>query len=124
MKITCIECGKTLPEADFWEVRVDSKGQYKRHNRCKECCLKNIDTYDFETIVPLLKELNFPYIKEELGHLRFFSDLPPSNRMVVSRYLSKMKLMSFRNYVFEDSDMLNETNEERKRVMEERYGKI
>ena len=123
MKITCIECGQNLPEIDFWEVRI-GRNEHKRHNRCKECCLKTIHYYDFETIVPLLKELNFPYIKEELERLCFYFDAPPANRMLISRYLSKMKLMSFRDFTFEDSDMLNEINEKRKKDMEERYGKI
>ena len=106
----------------FWDVRIGPKGQYRKHNKCKECCLKNINTYDFDTIIPLLKELNFPYIKKEFAQLRFFSDIPPSKRMVISRYLSKMKLASFRDYTFEDSDLLNKINEEQEKEAMRRRG--
>ena len=124
MKIICIECGQTLPETDFWEVRT-SPNEHKRHNRCKECCLKTIDIYDYKSIIPLLQELNFPYIKEQLitTYQRCW-DKDPSCRRTISQYLSKMKLMSFRDFTFEDSEHLNWLDEERIRIAEERYGKI
>ena len=124
MKLTCIECGQTLPETDFWEVRI-GRNEHKKFDKCKQCCLKSINIYDYKSIIPLLEELNFPYIQEELSVIyQRCWDKDPSCRTIISRYLSKMKLMSFRGYTFEDSDMLNEINELRKKDMEERYGKI
>ena len=124
MNIICIECGQTLPEIDFWEVRI-SRNEHKRFNKCKQCCLKSINIYDYKAIIPLLEELNFPYIQEQLSTIyQRWWDKDPSCQRVISQYLSKMKLASFRDYTFEDSDMLNEIDEQRKKDMEERYGKI
>lgn len=124
MKITCRECGQDLPEIEFWEVRT-GPNEHKRFDKCKKCCLKFINIYDYKSIIPLLEELNFPYIQEQLSATyQFCWDKDPSCQTAIGRYLSKMKLASFRSYTFEDSDMLNEINEQRKRDMEKRYGKI
>ena len=124
MKITCRECGQDLPETEFWEVRI-GRNEHKRFDKCKQCCLKSIDIYDYKSIIPLLEELNFPYIQEQLSTVYQRNwDKDPSCRTVIGRYLSKMKLASFRSYTFEDSDMLNELDELRRKNMEERYGKI
>lgn len=124
MKITCRECGQSLPETEFWEVRI-GPNEHKRFDKCKQCCLKSIDIYDYKSIIPLLEELNFPYIQEQLSKTyQLCWDKDPSCRTAISRYLSKMKLMSFRCFTFEDSDHLNWLNEERIRIAEEKYGKI
>ena len=124
MKITCKECGQDLPEKDFWEVRI-GRNEHKRFDKCKKCCLKSIDIYDYKSIIPLLEELNFPYIQEQLSTIyQRWWDNDPSCQRIISQYLSKMKLMSFRDYTFEDSNMLNELDELRRKEMEERYGKI
>ena len=119
----CNECKQNLPEKEFWEVRI-GRNQHIRHNKCKECCLKEIDINKIDTLIPLCKELNFPFIKSELRHVVNYSGLPLTPRAFVGRYLSKMKLASFRSYLFEDSDHLNWLDEERIRMAEERYGKI
>lgn len=72
----------------------------------------------------MCKELNFPFIKSEIRHITNYSDLPLAPRTFVGRYLSKMKLASFRNFLFEDSEFLNKIDEEREREAEKRYGKI
>ena len=124
MKIICRECGQTLPETDFWEVRIGPK-EHKKFDKCKKCCLKSINIYDYKSIIPLLEELNFPYIQEELAKIyQLCWDKDPSCQSTISRYLAKMKLMSFRCFTFEDSERLNWLNEERIRMAEERYGKI
>lgn len=123
--IKCVTCNQNLPETEFWEVRIGPKGQYKRHNKCKECCLKSIDIYDYKSIIPLLQELNFPYIKEQLATIyQRWWDKDPSCRRTISQYISKMKLMSFRDFTFEDSEQLNWLDAERIRIAEEKYGKI
>ncbi len=122
MKITCRECGQTLPETEFWEVRI-GRNEHKRFDKCKQCCLKSIDIYDYKSIIPLLKELNFPYIQEDLSKTyQYYWDKDPSCRTAIGRYLSKMKLMSFRSYTFEDSEEINKINEERKREAMRRRG--
>lgn len=124
MKITCRECGQDLPETDFWEVRI-GRNEHKRFDKCKQCCLKSINIYDYKSIIPLLEELNFPYIQEQLSTIyQRWWDKDPSCQRIISQYLSKMKLASFRDFTFEDSEQLNWLNAERIRIAEEKYGKI
>lgn len=117
----CNECKQNLPEIEFWEVRI-GRNQHIRHNKCKECCLKEIDINKIDTLIPLCKELNFPFIKSELRHITNYSNLPLDPKLFVGRYLSKMKLASFREYLFEDSDFLNEIDEEREKEVMKRRG--
>ena len=70
----------------------------------------------------MCKELNFPFIKSELRHIANYSNLPLSPKSFVGRYLSKMKLASFREFLFEDSDLFNKINEEREREAMRRRG--
>ena len=117
----CNECKQNLPEIGFWEVRVE-RNQHIRYNKCKDCCLKEIDINKIDTLIPLCKELNFPFIKSELKHITNYSNLPLEPKLFVGRYLSKMKLASFREYLFEDSDFLNKIYEEQEREAMRRRG--
>ena len=65
MDMVCIECGQEFPETEFWEVRID-RNKHIKFDKCKQCCLKTVDVYDYKSIIPLLEELNFPYFQEEL----------------------------------------------------------
>jgi hypothetical protein len=117
----CRECKQDLPEINFWEVRI-GRNQHIRHNKCKDCSLKEIDINKIDTLIPLCKELNFPFIKSELRHITNYSNFPLTSRGLVGRYLSKMKLASFRYYLFEDSEMLNKIDEEREKEAMRRRG--
>lgn len=117
----CRECKQNLPEIEFWEVRI-GRNQHIRHNKCKECCLKEIDINKIDTLIPLCKELNFPFIKSQLRHITNFSNLPLDPKLFVGRYLSTMKLASFREYLFEDSEIFNKIDEEREREAMRRRG--
>lgn len=59
---------------------------------------------------------------QHVRHITNHSNLPLDPKLFVGRYLSKMKLASFREYLFEDSDFLNKIDEEREREIMKRRG--
>lgn len=107
----CSCCKKWLENNSYWMHKMDppikwaghSEKEYLYH-KCKQCCLKDIDSDDIKTILPLFEEFNVPYIKEEWEriHKRY-----PDNSSI-SRYLALMKLRGFYEFQYEDSDRLNE----------------
>lgn len=74
---------------------------YKKYTK-KEIYSK-IDNTNPDTFLPFLKELNYPYIEEEWKRC---SQSRPE--YCFGFYIAKMRLMSFRLYVFADSDDLNQ----------------
>jgi hypothetical protein len=111
--MVCNECKQNLPENEFWEKRINREHQYIRHDKCKECCLKNFDINNLNTLSYLCEELNFPFLRFQLEYIPH-GDLPLTSRQFANRYFAKMKLMSFRWMLFEDSDELNQLWERKK----------
>lgn len=69
----------------------------------KEEVRKMVDPYNESTFLWLLEELNYPYIKSEWNRIRDYYD--GSN--IFGRYLSKMRLMSFKGFTWADTQWLN-----------------
>ena len=67
-----------------------------------------IDVYNPLTFLPFLEELDFPYIKYEWQKLvKDYIEKKGFNFRVFGRYLAKMKLTSFKNFTYKDSDWIN-----------------
>ena len=48
--------------------------------------------------------LNYPFIEKEWNHL---CETYPTQKNLFARYISKMKLASFKNFSYSDSDYFN-----------------
>jgi hypothetical protein len=62
---------------------------------CKKCVTAHVDNWDPSTFIPILQEINVPYIKPEWDTLleRYGTDASKITGMtIIGRYLSKMKL--------------------------------
>jgi hypothetical protein len=79
---------------------------------CKKCLTMMVDNWNPDTFMPILKELDVPYIKEKWDELleRYAQD--PSKKVtgttILGRYLSIMKLNQWNKYTFEDTEKLAE----------------
>lgn len=73
---------------------------YKKYTK-KEIYSK-INNINPDTFLPFLKELNYPYIEKEWK--RCAQSRP---ECCFGFYIAKMRLMSFRFYVYADSEELN-----------------
>ena len=114
-KIECICCKKRLPLSSFWRikanppVRKDYMQLEKYDTKCKQCYLQEINYQDIRTILPILQHFNVPYIQDEWNRTYDLYHNKPGS--VIGRYLSKMKLLAYYNFGFNDSDWFNSRKE-------------
>lgn len=98
MNIFCDKCKRLEPEDNFWKKR---NGNY--HTICKSYYRDTVDPYDTSTFLPLLKELDIPYIPDEWNHVLQWSNKEKSKN-TIGRYIAKMNLATFRDMTFQDTD--------------------
>ena len=108
MKCVCVKCGLIAEdyERQFWKKNMGLKGKDPYSSYCKECSIENIDLQDIATFKPLCKELNIPYV-ENLIRLPL-SNKKYTKRMIVGKYIARMRLLALYPFHYEDSDMMNE----------------
>ena len=79
---------------------------------CKECLGQQINHYYPQSFQWVFQTLDYPFLKYEWDILmRRYADR--GAKAVLGRYLSKMKLMSYRNYRYKDSEFLNQCAQKR-----------
>lgn len=98
MNIFCDKCQRLEPETNFWKKR---SGNY--HTICKSYYRDIVDPYDTSTFLPLLKELDIPYIPDEWNHVIQWSKKEKSKN-TIGRYIAKMNLTAFKSMTFQDTD--------------------
>lgn len=115
-KKKCSCCNRLLPLHLFWKHKSDpplwhdhSKKEYHYH-KCKDCCLKEIDINNIDTILPLFKEFNVPYLESEWNRTKTKFPQNP-----IPRYLALMRLCGYYNFEFNDSDKLNKIHKQKEK---------
>lgn len=106
VKQTCVKCGKTMSESFFF-----SKKNGERSTMCRDCLTMYIDNRKPSTFLWILEDFDFPYVEDvwvSLANKVYKQD--PANfgpRSVIGRYFRTMKMVSWRDYSWVDSDRLN-----------------
>nr|DAR16900.1 MAG TPA: restriction endonuclease [Caudoviricetes sp.] len=106
VKQTCVKCGKTMSESFFF-----SKKNGERSTMCRDCLTMYIDNRKPSTFLWILEDFDFPYVEDvwvSLANRVYKQD--PANfgpRSVIGRYFRTMKMVSWRDYSWADSDRLN-----------------
>lgn len=103
-KKLCIRCNKLL--------RIDSF--YKRRDGthldiCKKCAGARVDSFDPETFLYILKDLDIPYLEVEWSDLRdkiYARGGKVEGTSVLGKYVSKMKLRQWKEFGWDDSERL------------------
>jgi hypothetical protein len=101
----CKNCKQTLPLTSFWKykkpnTRFSINKELIYYHTCKECCLKQIDPYDINTVLPLLKEMNIPYYKKIYN--QYINRPNP-----IGGYLSRMRLGNLYDLEYKDTPFVN-----------------
>lgn len=109
MKCICIKCGLVAEDYEhkFWKKNMGLKEKDPYSSYCKECSIENIDLQDITTFKPLCKELNIPYV-EKLIYLSLNNKIEYTKRMIVGKYIARMRLLALYPFHYEDSDIMNE----------------
>ena len=127
-KISCERCGREFKVKDFYK---DKNGNPMK--KCKKCMASMIDLNSYSTILPVLKEINIPYIPAEFESLKeryLFTEKngqlvrnPNANQTILGKYIGKMKLLQFKDYNYEDTPKFVEAFEDKKSEQEEEVKK-
>lgn len=121
-KRLCPSCQRYLSPSAFYKNK--NKTDYL-HN-CKACMASMIKLRDPATLERPLKEMNVPFVPYEWFTLvdRYEYDKngkrnPKANQVVLGRYFSKMKLIQWRDFTWEDTPQFLEKQKEYEKEKEE-----
>lgn len=127
-RLVCKECGKNKDSNNHFFHNRDGSWC----DRCKECMCGDIDNRDPETFIPVLKEMDFPYVPRlwvEVANQAYMRN--PSTfgcKSVLGRYIAKFAMLQYRGLGFEDSEeaevRLYGTKEERELYKEKMRKKL
>lgn len=81
---------------------VDRHGDF--YSKTKEYIIAHIDPYDPATIIPVLREMDYPFFEDEwlriLGN-QITTGLPLNSTL--GKYIAKMQLSAYKPFTFKDS---------------------
>ncbi len=108
----CEKCHKTMSGDQFY-----SSNNLKKYpdggklHQCKKCITMHVDNWDPETYKWILEEVDVPYIPDEWNTLLSKYGRDPTKitgATILGRYLSKMKLVQYRDYRWADTEFLQD----------------
>lgn len=108
----CDVCHQTMTEDNFYvSNNVEKYPDGGRLNTCKKCLTMHVDNWEPSTFEWILEECDVPYLPEEwMKLMRTYAKDPSkvTGTTILGRYLSKMRLVKFKNHRYSDSKFLQE----------------
>lgn len=122
-KCYCDICGNTMDEGQFYLSRnIEAFPPNGRLKQCKKCLTMYVDNWDPKTFLPILEQIDVPYIKDEWDktlarELERCGEHPENvtGMTVIGKYLAKMRIKQFKDARWADSEELQKKIEETKR---------
>lgn len=103
-KCFCPTCKKTMDEKNFFKTRRLNKHPSGILPECKTCVAMKVDDADVATFLPILKEIDVPYIPAEWRKL--VQKKPEGGASIVGKYVSAMRMNQHKKYSWADSEAL------------------
>lgn len=121
----CPKCRQTLNENQFYKSNNLEKHPNGFLSECKKCTTMHINNWDPKTYLPILEDIDVPYVPKEWDKL--LADHIKDNKTITSmtilgKYIAKMKLKQYLPYRWKDTDHLQRLEEKRIRESMERGG--
>lgn len=119
----CDVCGRTMDEGQFYLSRnIEKYPPNGRLKQCKKCLTMYVDNWDPNTFLPILEEVDVPYIKQEWDTIleREVAKGDPSKltgMTIVGKYLAKMRIKQFKDARWADSERLQQEADNKKRAV-------
>lgn len=119
----CEICGRTMDEGQFYLSRnIEKYPPNGRMNQCKKCMTMYVDNWDPKTFLPILEEVDVPYIKQEWDSIleKEVAKGDPTKitgMTILGKYLAKMRIKQFKDARWADSERLQEEADNRKRMV-------
>lgn len=117
---TCAKCKKSMDQkTNYYKYK---NGTY--HDFCKKCFTMHMNVRETSTIIPMLEELDLPFIEHEWTSLvdKYADNPKTTSTAIFGRYVAKMKLSQFSQYSFKDTGKFVE--DARMRELKERAEKF
>ena len=101
----CKICKCHFPLSSFWKYKKENtrfliNKNFVYYHTCKSCCLKTINPKNPKTFLPILEEMNIPYIK--LIYNQYLNSTNP-----FGKYLARMRLGNLYDLEYKDTENLN-----------------
>lgn len=123
--MVCAKCKKVLKANDFYKSNNLERYPLGRVDTCKQCLTMHIDNWDPNTFIPILQEIDVPWIPDEWNKLlaTYGKDRSKMNgTTILGRYMAKMALKQWKDYRWKDTEFLREQAENKIRITMEAQG--
>lgn len=123
--LVCAKCKKVLKANDFYKSNNLERYPLGRLDTCKQCLTMHIDNWEPSTFIPILQEIDVPWIPDEWNKLlaTYGKDRSKMNgTTILGRYMAKMALKQWKDYRWKDTDFLREQAENKIRITMEAQG--
>lgn len=100
----CPCCKKTLDEKNFFKTRRTDRHPSGVLPECKTCITLKIDDADMTTFLPVLKEIDLPYMPSKWREL--MQKKPAGGPSIIGKYVSMMRMNQYKKYFWRDTDHL------------------
>ncbi len=122
----CEKCGRTMNGDQFYtSYNLQKYPNDGKLNQCKKCLTMHVDNWDPDTFLPILQEIDIPWVPEEWNKLlRKYGQnrAEVTGTTILGRYISKMRLNQFKDYRWKDTEFLQELANSRVKETMERQG--
>lgn len=121
----CKTCKRTMDESNFYSSFNLEKFPSGKLDECKKCCTMMVDNFNPDTFMPLLEQIDIPYLPDIwMEHVKRYCKDPTkvTGMTVIGRYISTMRLKQHRDYGFKDSEYLQNIEKQRMQLALKQQG--
>lgn len=114
----CEKCHRTMSDKEFYRSNNTEKYPSGFLNQCKKCLTMHVNNWDPSTYLWILQECDVPYVQSEWDKLLGDYGADPkkvTGTTILGRYLSKMKLVQYRDKRWADNEILKRLAEKKMR---------
>ena len=114
----CEKCKRTMSDKEFYGSNNLEKYPSGKLNQCKKCLTMHVNNWDPNTYLWILQECDVPYVQSEWDKLLADYGSDPkkvTGTTILGRYLSKMKLVQYRDKRWKDNEVLKRIAEKKMR---------
>ena len=114
----CEKCKRTMSDKEFYGSNNLEKYPSGKLNQCKKCLTMHVNNWDPNSYLWILQECDVPYVQSEWDKLLADYGADPkkvTGTTILGRYLSKMKLVQYRDKRWKDNEVLKRIAEKKMR---------
>lgn len=114
----CEKCKRTMSDKEFYGSNNLEKYPTGKLNQCKKCLTMHVNNWDPNTFLWILQECDVPYVQHEWDKLLADYGKDPkkvTGITILGRYLSKMKLVQYKDKRWADTEILRQLYEKKMR---------